>query len=530
MHRATGCSECHVPDPANEYGACRSAPARAWKLASPPAQLCKRCHPAIAQGFAVKHAPAVDGRCLACHDPHASDRPHVVKDDLKKLCLSCHTAARPGSAKTSVDRGAFAHAPLDGGCEGCHAGPHGGVRAKLLTSDLPDLCYRCHARKDAKKNVHAALRMNACTDCHAAHRSDVRPLLKDSAERLCAGCHDAAGLATGPYVHAAATEGSCTACHDSHSTDEPKLIRSSSSAVCLSCHDAKAPTGKGTARPQARIDRSRKRVHMALDRECKSCHDTGHSSSRPHLLRAPVVELCLRCHTRNDGGPYVHGAVLVGECEGCHDPHSSDLPRLARTAVPEATCFTCHDDELKRRRVLHAPIARGACYECHAPHSAPAPMLLTRGRGDETCKSCHRGVGEARRPHAALVRYGCTGCHDAHASQAPALLPAETNALCETCHPAEKDGSHATRSMGLRHPVSGFADPRREGRELSCVSCHDPHASDGPVLLRSGKTASESCDGCHGPGSTGKRLPIAPASGAPAPARRPPQDRAAPAR
>lgn len=446
----------------------------------------------------MKHAPAAEGRCIACHDPHASDRPHLVRDDPRRLCLSCHGSIPRGGAKTPVDRSASAHQPIEAGCTPCHEGPHGGARAKLLSQDQPDLCYRCHARKDARKTVHAALGMAACTECHAAHASDVRPLLKDRTDRLCEGCHDRDGIAPGPYVHAPATEGSCIACHDAHSTDEPKLVRTSSSSLCLSCHDAKAPSGKHAPGPRARIDRARVHVHGALDRGCSSCHDAGHSSDRPHFLREPVAQLCYRCHKRVDGGPYVHGAVLAGACDGCHDPHSSDRPRLLRGGSPEATCFRCHDDEVKRRKVLHRPLVQGDCAGCHAPHSAAARAELTRGRGDETCLACHPGVGDARRPHAALVRYGCTACHDAHGAAFPALLPAETNELCAACHPHERNGAHAALGTGVPHPVSGFPDPRRPGRALSCTSCHDPHASEGPALMRyGGGKPAESCDVCH---------------------------------
>lgn len=505
VHGATRdrCTECHAPEP-GASGTCGSDVAGAWRLSASPAQLCARCHPAdaVAGALAVKHAPAADGRCVACHDPHSSDRRHLVRDEPRKLCLRCHGGIRTGGA--AVDRGATAHAPFESGCEECHEGPHGGARAKLLRQDLPDLCYRCHARKDQKKTVHAALSMGTCVDCHAAHTSDERPLLKQRIERLCADCHDLETLAPKPYRHAA-TSAQCGACHDAHSSDEPKLVRTASSTLCLACHDASAPTGRGAAGGRSRVDLRRKNVHRALERTtCLGCHDGGHSSERPRLLRARVPDLCYGCHSRKDGGPYVHGAVLTGRCDGCHEPHSSDFPKLARKADPRATCFSCHDGEVLSRKVVHPPFAEG-CAGCHAPHSAGAAMLLTMGRGDETCRACHPDVGTKGKRHAALVRYGCTACHDPHAASSRALLPRETSALCVTCHPDERDGAHAMSGTGKEHPMSGGRDPRRTGREMSCTSCHDPHAAEGPTLLRSGGTVAASCASCHAAESTGDR-------------------------
>jgi predicted CXXCH cytochrome family protein len=46
---------------------------------------------------------------------------------------------------------------------------------------------------------------------------------------------------------------------------------------------------------------------------------------------------------------------------------------------------------------------------------------------------------------------------------------------------------------GKIHPLSGVRDPRNPKREMSCVSCHNPHSADNAKLF----TAKRRCQMCH---------------------------------
>jgi predicted CXXCH cytochrome family protein len=106
---------------------------------------------------------------------------------------------------------------------------------------------------------------------------------------------------------------------------------------------------------------------------------------------------------------------------------------------------------------------------------------------------CHKAVEEAfDKPflHKPFEQRMCATCHDAHFSDYTFLLKNEGNKLCLACH---KD-----RMEEHRHPIGVV--PRKqlpfEARygpegELVCVTCHNPHASDGENMLPG------DCSRCH---------------------------------
>jgi predicted CXXCH cytochrome family protein len=415
-------------------------------------------------------------RCTGCHAQLTQGR--VVHGALgKHECTACH---RPVTAEAGKCRSRTAS------------------RWNLIRTE-PELCYGCHARKDQQKSVHTVIRQGSCLSCHAAHASNHAGLVTTPREQVCLECHEPEPLLTKAVKHAPVAEGRCLDCHDAHGGNLPNNVRAASgNAFCLKCHDAKAPRGKGTPGPAYRVDLGKKAVHAAFKRtDCLGCHDGGHSSDNLKLLRKAAVDLCYGCHERRDKNRFPHGAVVVGDCAVCHDAHSSDQPKLLGKATITETCFTCHQDDVGRRKVIHAPVKKG-CEQCHDPHGAQARSLVKGGEGKASCYRCHKPVDAGKVKHAALERYGCTGCHDPHGTANGALLPKKVNALCVSCHPEQPDGRHVTPIVRGGHVVADLLDPRREGREFSCASCHNPHGSNHPNLFYFGEAPMESCDWCHG--------------------------------
>jgi predicted CXXCH cytochrome family protein len=404
----------------------------------------------------------------------------VVHGALQKHeCSSCHRAVPAESGK----------------CRSRTAS-----KWSLLRTE-PELCYGCHARKDEQKSVHTVIRQGSCLSCHAAHSSNFAGLITSPPEQVCLECHDVEPLVSKAVKHAPVMEGRCLDCHDAHGGNLPNNVKAESgNAFCLKCHETKAPAGKGTPGPAFRVDMSKKNVHPAFKRiDCLGCHEGGHSSDNLRFLKKAAVDLCYGCHERKDKNRFPHGAVVLGDCVVCHDPHTSDSAKLLSRPTLQETCFLCHQDDVTGRKVIHAPVAKG-CDQCHDPHGAQDRFALKAGSGKAACLKCHKPVDTGKVRHAALDRYGCTGCHDPHGSGQGAMLGKKVNALCSGCHPEQQDGRHVTPLVRAGHVVGGpgLLDPRREGRDFTCASCHNPHGSDNQKLFYLGASPMESCDGCHG--------------------------------
>lgn len=497
----TNCESCHRAAP-NRVGRCKSTATSAWILSRPQGDLCKGCHVESELGakFKVKHD--FRGRCIECHDAHSSELPRLMRASGRRVCLGCHDV-RAGRREVThkIDLGKkVVHAALEKReCQDCHDSGHGGPTAKLLRREQPELCYGCHKRQDQFRYTHTAVRQGECLECHDVHSSDLPALGKKRREEVCLGCHEVEPLITRATKHAPVGEGRCLECHQAHGGERPFFVTGSGKDACLKCHGVDAPAGKGAVSPAFRVDLSRKFVHAAmLKNECGDCHDAGHASDNPRLLKKPPVDLCNGCHARKDSAKFVHSAVRVGDCAVCHLPHASDNKGLLAKGTSRELCFICHQDDVTGRAVVHRPVADGKCDECHASHGSPDRYALIRGDAKKTCYACHKPVDGGKVKHAALERYGCGGCHDPHGAGQRFLLAKKTNELCVSCHPAQSDGRHVTPMVLTGHVISGPTDPRRTDRELTCASCHNPHGSDHGKLFYVGDNGMESCAGCHG--------------------------------
>ncbi len=263
-------------------------------------------------------------------------------------CLDCHKAL----AEEKV-----VHPAVGMGCTGCHGAidasevPHKKTNKidKGLSSEQPELCYGCHDKAMfSKKTVHAAVGMG-CTGCHNPHSSKNAKLLISEPPGLCFNCHEKKKF-EGKTVHSPVEGGMCITCHSPHSTDGPKLLLSGAPDLCFTCHD--------------KAEFSRKNVHSPVEGGmCLDCHTAIHASKQPALFGKKINTICLGCHP--DIAKSLHairgfkgaGHPLDGKkdpvrtdktfsCAGCHNPHSSDSPRLFRyqASTPFALCKYCHTE------------------------------------------------------------------------------------------------------------------------------------------------------------------------------------------
>ena len=66
-------------------------------LIAPKRELCGVCHKDFIKGHNV-HGPVAVGDCLACHMPHNSQYPSLLKADPDEVCTTCHQESRLAAA------------------------------------------------------------------------------------------------------------------------------------------------------------------------------------------------------------------------------------------------------------------------------------------------------------------------------------------------------------------------------------------------------------------------------------------------
>lgn len=231
---------------------------------------------------------------------------------------------------------------------------------------------------------------------------------------------------------------------------------------------------------------------------------------------------------------FLHPPFADKSCDLCHAPAKDGKVVLTQTNVKDL-CVTCHDDKAKlieTAKVQH-PGAAGDCTDCHSPHASAQPGLPKTNLVD-ICLGCHsEQADEMKKAHLhqpAFVQ-GCSTCHEPHGGVNDHLLRAQGNALCLECHgpdanPVRVETAHLVTifngkvklpenyfSQVMRlplkynlghpiqnHPTSDLFDPKtnKVSVKLSCLSCHQPHASaQAGLLVKDQVNNMAFCGTCH---------------------------------
>jgi predicted CXXCH cytochrome family protein len=259
-------------------------------------------------------------------------------------------------------------------------------------------------------------------------------------------------------------------------------------ADCIKCH------------PQIKKGEN---LHPPVE-ECDTCHESINKHPLKGVegfkLTEDLPDLCYECHESKIKEEHKHPPVEAGECTSCHNPHSSKNEKLL-VENPPGLCYSCHERKDKKK-FTHVPVAEGECLSCHNPHSSKQESLLV-AEGNELCLGCHSDKEEALEKETVHppAADDCKNCHDPHGTDFAYQLKDKMNDLCFNCHDKEEFSVHVISGVMSRrsiHPLEGVKDPSHPDRNISCVSCHNPHGTDTPRLWNFGaKVRFKLCQGCH---------------------------------
>lgn len=135
------CSECH-----------QTLDTTRRPLATNGTNVCMKCHGEFEGPFPYEHPATVDystdeGGCVACHEPHGSNLPRMLKQPYEaphfQLCTQCHSVPprHLSNSQHGTDWASWA-------CNKCHTDIHGSYTSRLFLSESLRGCFNagCHQK------------------------------------------------------------------------------------------------------------------------------------------------------------------------------------------------------------------------------------------------------------------------------------------------------------------------------------------------------------------------------------------------
>ena len=302
----------------------------------------------------------------------------AVSAQAQNTCLDCHGALDPPLQVTEQQFSSDIHSEKGLTCASCHGGDPtkadmdamskaAGFRGKIVRSQIPELCGRCHSDAAFMRKYNPSLR----TDQLSQYKTSIHGKLfakGDTKVAVCIDCHGVHGLRPPS---------------DARSKVHPLNI----AQTCARCH-ADASYMKGYGIPTDQFTQYSTSVHQnALTVRgdlsaptCTTCHG-NHGAAPPGM--DSVQNVCSKCHVFQDQmyeksshKAAFQSAGLPG-CVVCHNNHGIGHPTDAKLGTgPSGVCIRCHT-------------IGDSCDQ------ARAEMLASLTRLDTAIDNAHRIVGVA---------------------------------------------------------------------------------------------------------------------------------------
>lgn len=244
---------------------------------------------------------------------------------------------------------------------------------------------------------------------------------------------------------------------------------------------------------------------------CESCHGpgSGHVAAGGGAATIPnafsrmtpekILDTCLNCHAETISrsnirrSKHTEADVVCTNCHSIHKPLSAKF-MLAKTQTE--LCFSCH---IAERAQFAMPFKHRVnegfmqCTDCHSPHgsSSPSwrvadrPAMVDQAQGnEEACLKCHIDKrGPFTFEHASVRIDGCETCHMPHGSMNPKLLKRPVIfTVCLECHNGLGTFGPTLTGEPRLDSSHNLANPRYQ----NCTTCHVRiHGSNSdPTFLR----------------------------------------------
>ncbi len=188
---------------------------------------------------------------------------------------------------------------------------------------------------------------------------------------------------------------------------------------------------------------------------CETCHGPGQAhvegggdKTKIYVFTAhspsEISDRCLMCHQATEE----HGNFRRSQhfkngvsCISCHSPHHAREKNALLIQDQPNLCYTCHTETKAdfakpyRHRVNEKLITCNDCHNVHGGYS-PRRSLRTTANNEQVCFNCHRDKqGPFLYEHIPVKTEGCQSCHTPHGSTNPRLLRVyPVNLLCSQCH------------------------------------------------------------------------------------------------
>jgi predicted CXXCH cytochrome family protein len=236
---------------------------------------------------------------------------------------------------------------------------------------------------------------------------------------------------------------------------------------------------------------------------CLACHTTVPTGSGIGMISAKRSMAAATARASSSGRAAVANSnPLAGWESSIHAIATNQVtPQIVRESTFEG--LTRLVPMMRKPSLGHySTVARNACSSCHSMHNAQGEDSLLEGSGDQTCLICHDGSSNISPPIPNILaemtqpKYGHAFSmgKNPHRPDEPVLLNQGLHVTCVDCH-----NPHASQRVTTFRPGPGVRPSQAEVAGIS--------ATDGKTVVSPAEYEYQICLRCHG-SSTGKRASI----------------------